>query len=292
MNERSLSKKTIDALLSFQRNEITEHLIYRSLAGVVKDPHNAGVLRSIADDELRHYEFWKRHTGREVGPSRLRAAFYYWTARLLGITFGIKLMERGEDAAQAVYAAIEAEVPGAAGIARDEDLHEEALIAMIDEERLRYMGSIVLGLNDALVELTGTLAGLSFALQNTGLIAMAGFITGIAASLSMAASEYLSTKHEGGKNPLKSSIYTGTTYVATVLLLITPYLILDSYLLCLAVTMATAIFIILFFNFYISVAKDLPFGKRFLEMASISLGVAAISFGIGFALRRYAGVEV
>lgn len=292
MNETSLTKKTLAALLSFQRNEITEHLIYRRLAEAVKDPRNAEVLRAIAEDELRHYGFWKRHTGRDVRPSRLRAAFYYWTARLLGITFGIKLMERGEEAAGAAYDAVDAEVPGAAAIAREEDEHEEKLIAMLDEERLRYMGSIVLGLNDALVELTGTLAGLSFALQNTGLVAMAGFITGIAASLSMAASEYLSTKHEGGESPLKSAVYTGITYVATVLVLIAPFLALESYLVSLGVTMAMAILIILFFNFYISVAKDLPFGKRFLEMAAISLGVAAISFGIGFAVRKYAGIEV
>ncbi len=292
MNQPSLTKKSLAALLSFQRNEITEHRIYRRLAGAVKDPRNAEVLRAIAEDELRHYGFWKGHTGRDVGPSRLRAAFYYWTARILGITFGIKLMERGEEAAGAAYDAVDAEVPGAAAIAREEDEHEEKLIAMLDEERLRYMGSIVLGLNDALVELTGTLAGLSFALQNTGLVAMAGFITGIAASLSMAASEYLSTKHEGGESPLKSAVYTGITYVATVLVLIAPFLALESYLVSLGVTMAMAILIILFFNFYISVAKDLPFGKRFLEMAAISLGVAAISFGIGFAVRTYAGIEV
>jgi len=42
-----------------------------------------------------------------------------------------------------------------------------------------------------------------------------------------------------------------------------------------------AILIILVFNFYISVAKDLPFKQRFFEMAGISLGVAVISFIIG-----------
>ena len=71
---------------------------------------------------------------------------------------------------------------------KSEQEHEAALIELIDEERLRYISSMVLGLNDALVELTGALAGFTFALGNTTTIAMAGFITGSAATLSMAAS--------------------------------------------------------------------------------------------------------
>jgi VIT1/CCC1 family predicted Fe2+/Mn2+ transporter len=291
MNRSNLSRETLSRILNFQRGEITEHHIYLKLASVVKNTDNAGVLRAIAADELRHYGFWKKHTGRDVKPSALRVFFFYWVSRVLGFTFGIKLMERGEEAAQAAYDALDAEIPGARDIALEENAHEDKLIAMLDEERLRYVGSIVLGLNDALVELTGTLAGLSFALQNTRLIALAGFITGIAASLSMAASEYLSTKHEGGGNPLKSSVYTGITYVVTVLVLIAPYLFLADYLHCLAATLGTAIFIILLFNFYISVAKDLPFARRFFEMAAISLGVAAISFGIGFTARHFIGIE-
>jgi ABC-type Mn2+/Zn2+ transport system permease subunit len=38
------------------------------------------------------------------------------------------------------------------------------------------------------------------------------------------------------------------------------------------------------------VAKDIPFGKRFSEMAIISMGVAALSFAIGFLLRKLIGL--
>jgi VIT1/CCC1 family predicted Fe2+/Mn2+ transporter len=96
----------------------------------------------------------------------------------------------------------------------------------------------------------------------------------------------------GGPDPLKSSLYTGVAYIVTVLLLIAPYLLLGHYLLCLAVTMAIAILIILGFNYYVSVAKDLPLRRHFLQMAGISLGVAAISFGIGYLIRILLGVEV
>jgi len=218
---------------------------------------------------------------------------FYWLARILGLTFSIKLMERGEGQAQVTYGRIARSIPEARRVAEDEDRHEQQLLGMLDEERLRYVGSMVLGRNDALVELTGALAGFSLAMRNTRLIALAGLVTGIAASFSMAASEYLSKKSEEGQgDPLKSSFYTGAAYIVTVLLLIAPYLLLGHYLLCLAVTMAIAILIILGFNYYLSVAKDLPFRRHFLQMAGISLGVAALSFGIGYLIRVLLGVEV
>jgi VIT1/CCC1 family predicted Fe2+/Mn2+ transporter len=151
----------------------------------------------------------------------------------------------------------------------------------------------VLGLNDALVELTGALAGLTFALQNTKLIAMTGAITGIAAALSMAVSEYLSTRsEETTRNPFRASIYTGVAYVVTVSVLILPYLVLTDYYVCLGFTLTTAILIIGFFNYYVSVAKDVPFKRRFLEMVGLSLGVAGLSFVIGFILRTMFGIDV
>jgi VIT1/CCC1 family predicted Fe2+/Mn2+ transporter len=289
---KAIKSSTINHIATAQKNEITEYRIYSRLAGKIKNKKNSAVLKKIADDELRHYNYWKGITGIEVRPARWTAFKFFWIARLLGITFGIKLMERGEEAAQVNYRKMADEFPEARRIAKDEEDHEHALIALIEEKRLNYVGSIVLGLNDALVELTGALAGLSFVLQNTRLIAMTGLITGIAASLSMAASEYLSTKAEGGENPLTSSLYTGAAYVFTVTLLILPYMLFSHYLVCLAVMLLNAVIIILAFNFYISVARDLDFKKRFFEMCAISLGVAAISFGIGVLVKTYMGVDV
>ncbi|MBC7227172.1 MAG: VIT1/CCC1 transporter family protein [Thermoflexales bacterium] len=280
-------------LLAYQRNEVTEHHIYARLARTVRDPQNRAVLERIAADELRHSRLWARFTGQEVRPDWLRVWFYTLVGRTLGITFAVKRMERGEEGAQENYARMEGVVPDVEAIAQDERAHEEALLAMLDEERLRYTGSIVLGLNDALVELTGALAGLTFALQNTHLVAMTGAITGIAAALSMAASEYLSTKAEGdGRDPLRASLYTGVAYLFTVLALILPYLLLTNPYLCLAATLTVAVLIIAFFNYYISVARDLPFRRRFLEMAGLSLAVALVSFGIGVLMRTVFGIEV
>ena len=289
----AISQEIKEKLLGFQKDEITEHHIYLKLARTVKAPENRRILEQIAHDELRHYREWQKHTQQDVKPSQLKIWRYYLISRLLGFTFGVKLMERGEESAQDNYKQLQGVIPEAEAIAHEENEHENALLQLLDEGMLRYMGSIVLGLNDALVELTGALAGLTLALQDTKLIALTGSITGIAAALSMGASEYLSTKSEETvKNPVRASIYTGGAYVLTVLFLILPYLILDNYYLCLGCTLAAAVLIIAFFNYYISVAKDAPFRKRFLEMAGLSLGVAAFSFLIGFIMRTFLGVEV
>lgn len=280
-------------LLAFQRNEITEHHIYRRLARTIKSPENAAILEQIAADELHHYHGWKQYTGQEVQPDWWKVWKYTLIGRILGFTFGVKLMENGEESAQANYAQLAEVIPNIEQFIRDEDAHEERLIGMLDEERLHYAGSVVLGLNDALVELTGALAGLTLALQNTPLIALSGLITGIAASLSMAASEYLSTRSEDTqKHPVRAAVYTGIAYVITVALLILPYLLFSNYYVDLAISLATAVLIIAAFNYYISVAKDEPFRKRFVEMAGLSLSVAAFSFGIGYLIRLWLGVEI
>jgi len=281
------------ALLVHQRGEITEYHIYSRLAEQTPDPAARPVLRRIAEEERGHYGIWKQFTGREVAPSRARIWFSCIIAGTLGVTFAAKLMEGGERRAQKAYKVVTARLPGTEKVLADEEAHERELIGLIDEERLRYMGAVVLGLNDALVEFTGMLAGLTFAIRSPPVIAVAALITGVAAALSMAASEYLSLRSETGPNrPMKAAAYTGTTYLFTVGLLILPFLILGDPVTSLAVTLTAAVVIIFLFTFYLSVAKELPFWQRFGEMAGISLGIAAISFAIGLAIRSLLNVNI
>jgi VIT1/CCC1 family predicted Fe2+/Mn2+ transporter len=288
-----LDEEQIRQILVFQRTEITEHNIYRRLASTIKSPQNREIMEKIAADELHHYHTWKNYTKQELQPDRFKMWFFYLISRIFGFTFGIKLMERGEERAQVNYHQFKGKVEGVEAMFLDEERHEKALVDLLDEESLRYAGAIVLGLNDALVELTGALAGFTLALQNTRLIALTGLITGVAAALSMAASEYLSTSsEETEKHPFKASIYTGVAYIITVAILIFPYLVLENYYLCLVCTLVLAVLIIALFNYYISVAKDQPFRRRFLEMAGLSMGVAAFSFALGYLIRSVLGVNV
>lgn len=283
-------------LLAAQRTEITEYHIYRNLTRVVKDANNRGVLERIAADELRHYDYLKALTRQDVQPDRVRVAWYTLVSRALGLSFGLRLMEQGEQEAGTIYEQMGASVPDSAALHAEEQKHEEEVLGMIEEERIEYAGSMVLGLNDALVELTGALAGLTFALQNGRIIAVTGVITGIAASMSMAASGYLSAREEADarstKNPLKAAVYTGIAYIITVLLLVCPYLVLTNVYLSLAIMLATSVLVVLGYNFYITTAKGLNLWRRFSEMTAISLSVALISFLVGIVIRKGFGFEL
>lgn len=293
MIKKPISPEIRQQLIFAQREEITEYHIYNKLAEQTKDAGNQKVLKQIAADELKHYKLWSAYTNKEVSPSYWEIKKYYWIAKIFGLTFGLKLMEKGEEKAQINYALIAAEVPEALEVANDENQHEKELLGLIQEEHLKYMGSIVLGLNDALVEILGTLAGLTFALQNTKLVALAGIITGIAGALSMASSEYLSNRAEGKHDmAIKSSVFTGIAYIIAVVFLVAPFLIFSSVFIGLLAALFDSILIVFLFTYYISVANDQPFRKRFLEMVILSTVVGLISFGLGYVVRIMFGINV
>lgn len=291
-----LTEDQKNKILTFQKDEITTHLLYKELAKLIKDAGNAKVMREMSDTEMRHYQFWKEISHADIAPDRAKISMLVLMTRLLGLTFSIKLIERGEAAGAKEYAEFDTIVPGAARLGKEEEEHEDSMTAMIEEDFLSYVGSIVLGLNDALVELTGTLAGLTFALQNGQLVAISGLITGIAAAFSMAASEFLSARAENDPKAGRSALYTGLAYILTVILLILPYLLIpqtgNGIFISLFITLLIAVLIILGFNFYVSVAKDMPFKQRFLEMLGISMGVSALSFIVGLIVRSVFGIDI
>ncbi|HKL47450.1 MAG TPA: VIT1/CCC1 transporter family protein [Candidatus Izemoplasmatales bacterium] len=287
-----LNKKDLKKIKQFQRGEITEYYVYQNIAKKEKDKKNKEILLEIAKDELRHYHIWTEVSGVEIKPNKFTIFLYKILTFIFGYTFALRIMENGEEDAQKAYRELNGFEDIITQITKEEEEHEDKLLNMLDEERLGYVGSMVLGLNDALVELSGTLAGLTFAFQDTRLISLSGLITGVAASLSMAASEYLSSKADNKENAFKSSLYTGGAYIITVILLVLPYLLITDPFVALALMLATVVVIIFVFNFYISVAKNLNFKKRFFQMAAISLGVAALSFVIGIGIDAVLGVSI
>ena len=291
---KTLSEKTLRIINKLQKNEVTERAIYLNLVKRVKKESEKVTLQRIADEEGKHAEIWSNYTHHKLKPQWFKVWFYTILSFIFGYTFTIKIMENGEKVAQSEYSKLMTEVPEAEAILQEEEEHEQALIAMLDEERLQYVGSMVLGLNDALVELTGTLAGLSFALQNNKIVALSGLITGISATLSMASSEYLAARSEENQNALKSALYTGIMYIFAVVFMVLPYLLFpsDQYVHALITMLAIVVIIIFVFTYYISVAKDLSFKKRFSEMALISLSVAALSFLVGFLVKRFLGIDL
>ena len=292
--EKRLSKKALEIIKRMQQNELTESVIYEQIAKFAKGEENKKTLLRLSAEEKAHYEIWKKYTGIEMKPQKGKIFRYKWIARILGFTFAVKLMENGEGAAQNEYQILAEEVEESVTIRHQEEEHEQALLSMLDEESLQYVGSMVLGMNDALVEHTGSLAGFTFALANTRLVAISGLIVGISATFSMASSEFLSAKSEGRNDAFKSCTYTGVAYLITVILLILPYLIFGNsqYLIALFAMIAIVILIIAGFTYYISVAQGEKFKPRFLEMTLISIGVAVLSFVVGVLAKKFLGVDL
>ena len=290
----TVSSAALAIIRKMQQNELTESVIYEKIAAFAKGDENKQTLLRLAREEKAHYEIWKKYTGIEMKPETGKVLKYTFLARTLGFTFAVKLMEQGEEGAQSEYSLLTEEVPESTMIRQQEEEHEQALLAMLDEERLQYVGSMVLGLNDALVELTGSLAGFAFALQNTRLIALSGLIVGISATFSMASSEFLAARSEGRTDALKSCSYTGIAYLLTVIALIAPYLIFPTtaFIPALLCMLAVVILIIAGFTYYTSVAQDQPFNSRFLEMAVISVSVAVLSFIVGILAKKFLGVDL
>jgi VIT1/CCC1 family predicted Fe2+/Mn2+ transporter len=277
-----------------QQEELNSSLLYYRIAQTVRSASEREILLAISADEKRHAEIFQKYSKRTLRPDKLKTGLYLLLGKITGYTFLIKLLETGEDRGIGVYKSSSGIIPELEQILSDEERHENQLIDMLDEERLHYTGDVILGMNDALVELTGSLAGYTLAMQNCRIIAMAGLITGISATLSMAGSGYLSAREKDSGNAVKSTVIIGLSYLVTVVLLILPYLLFPpmSYLNALAATVLIALCIIGTFNYYISVAKGREFKKGFLSMAGISLGVAVISFGVGYFVKHMLGIDL
>jgi VIT1/CCC1 family predicted Fe2+/Mn2+ transporter len=284
---RRLSDNTRRRLLAFQRNEVTEHHVYTRFARRAKGA-NREILEQIAGDEMRHYGQFKAFTGCDVEPDRLKIFFYQFCASLFGFTFGIKLMERGEKRAEVAYTHFREELPDIVRIIEEEYRHEHSLIEMVDEDNLRYMGSMVLALNNSIQEFSGIAAGLTFALQtNARAIGATILVSGLAATLAMSASEYLSQKVDkagsaaGDASPRKAVFYAGGIYLFIVLMIVAPFFLFPNCHMALAVALCGVGMILAVFTLFMAVVKGLRYRTVFLEALGVAMVVVVASFLIG-----------
>lgn len=284
----------IARILKQQQNEINDYTVYTLLSKKTKNDENKKIFSQIASEEKGHYEFWKHITKKELGPSRILVTFYIVLEAIFGTSFALKLLEGRESESADFYQELAKEYPEAENIYKQEKYHEITLVDMLNDKKLAYAGAIVLGMNDALVELTGTLSGIALAFDKSLIVGVTGAIMGIAASLSMAGSAYLEAKEneDASVAPLTYSLYTGISYILTTFLLVVPFFMFESIGIALAVMFAIAFLTIISYNFYVSVAKEQPFIKRTAQMLAITFGVAVISFGIGYFVKYYFGIEI
>lgn len=285
-----MKEDTIKKILQYQKNEITEHILYAALAGRVSGK-NSEIMRKISSDELKHYNFFKKITGRDIKPDFIKIYFYRFVSRLFGLTFTLKMMSNGEDQAEHNYEEVEDSVPGIKKIISEEVKHEEALISQIEEGIITHMGSMVLAINNSIQEITGIVVGLTFALSNSILVGKTALISGMAATLAMVASEYLSQKSEGDESaePVKAAVYTGIVYVFVVAAIVSPYFIFTSHYIALGAALSSVVIIVTIFTFFMSVVKGLRYRTALFEVTSITAAVVALSLGLGMLIKLIFG---
>lgn len=281
-----LSEKQKRTYREFAREESLAYHLYMRIAKRQKKPENRLILEGIALQEKKHLDIFNSYLGKKAVtldyklPS-IKLMFYTLIMRTLGIIFTLRLFERFEAHSRHYYKTVIDEIDELKDIIKDEKSHEVALHNILNDEKLLFASSVVLGMNDALVEISGALAGFTLAINDSLKVGTLGLITGISAALSMAASEYLSRSQDDHDTPLINALYTGVAYLIVVTLLILPYFLISIPLVSMGVMIGIVILIIFAFNYYISVAKKQPLLKNFITMASIAIVVATISFLIG-----------
>ena len=281
-----LSEKQKRTYREFAREESLAYHLYMRIAKRQKKSENRMILEGIAAQEKNHLDIFNSYLGKkavnlEIKIPSLKLMFYTVVMYTLGVIFTLRIFEKLEAHSRQSYRDVVDEIEELKDILRDEKTHEEALINILNDEKLLFASSVVLGMNDALVEISGALAGFTLAINDSFKVGTLGLITGISAALSMAASEFLSRKQDDDETPLINALYTGVAYIIVVSLLILPYFLISIPIISMGVMIGVVVFIIFVFNYYISVAKKQPLFKNFMTMTIIALVVASISFIIG-----------
>lgn len=282
----------------FASDEYKDLTVYKELLKIEDSSEFKKILTSLIEHEQDHFEFWKSLSGqKDFNVNPLTIWFFKNTRKILGLTFTVRLLEKHEKEAIKHYREFLKTAKGEIKKKVEEILNNELedekwLISQIKEEQVEFLSSIILGLNDGLIELTGALVGFSFAFASQSLVALTGLITGIAASMSMASSAYMQARHEEGKDAKKSGLYTGLSYITVVLLLVSPFFIFSNIYSALIAMFSIVMVIILAISYYSATLFNRSFKKQFSEMFIFSIVVAIVAFLIGVLFKNFTGIAV
>ncbi|MCX8199332.1 MAG: rubrerythrin family protein [Sulfolobales archaeon] len=252
-------------------------------------------LDKAALDEYRHYVFWRNIAGEcSSTPSTIKGFLLSLLLPLFGVTVIIKFIESMEKSGLELYREISLVKPElkeeVEKIIKEEEEHEASFISGLDEGRVKYLGSIMLGISDALVELTGIYSGALGVFANTLSAGLTGLLAGISAAISMAIASYAQAKHEVGKAPKIAALYTGIAYLLVVLLLALPYFLANAITSAFAAMIVVALLVIAYMSFYSSVLFKKNYLREFIETSGLMLGVSTLLFMLGNALGQLFGV--
>jgi vacuolar iron transporter family protein len=280
------------------QDEYADGAVYKALSRRERNPEFKKALENIANGEQSHYEFWKTYAlDAKVSAKRLRLYIILFLRFILGLTFTLKFMERHEGKLHERYRRIAESIPLAdktrfQAMMDSEEGQEDLLIGKIHEDRVKYMSFIVLGLADAVVEISGIHAGSLGIYGETRLAGLAGIIAGMAASIAMGTAAYAQAKQGFQGSAKWSAIYTGVSYMITAVFLALPYFLTGSQLGALAASLVIGVILVATMTFYDTVISARPFKRQFGEIAGIILGASLALFIIGSAVGQYLGIRI
>ncbi len=280
-------------------DEFTDSALYARLADTV-DPSSpfADVLKRLSDTERRHYEFWKKYApGREP---RLNGAKVGWTLllrRLFGLTFASRYLDRHEGSVVKEYKGLAPLIPEGDRkefdeMVADEEAHEKEFAGRIQSSAVTYISFIVLGLADALVEITGIHAGSLGIYDRTEYAGLAGVIAGAAASLAMASAAFAQAKQGFEGSARLSAAYTGVSYFVTAIILATPYFLTRDMYVALGSSLTLAVIILATVTYYSTVISGKPFFGDFAAILGIMLAVTVVLYAFGYFAGVATGIRV
>lgn len=295
----TLDPKLVKAAKVGLDDEFTDRTLYERLSLSVKNnPSFSEALKQLSTTENRHLEFWQRFVPDAKPRAKMR--IIYWVLflrRVLGLTFIIRYLNRHEAGAVAQYKSVAGLIPEDDRkefdeMLADEVAHEREFSMKIETSAIRYISFVVLGLADALVEITGIHAGSLGIYNKTELAGLAGVVAGAAASLAMASAAFAQAKQGFQGSARRSAVYTGVSYFITAILLATPYFLTGNMIDALFASLVMAIVIITFTTYYSSVISEKPFFRDFIEILLIMLGVTVALYLFGYFIRIETGITV
>ncbi len=282
----------------YMKLEYFAYVIFKAMAEREKDASRRKVLEQLQAKEFEHYEFWRDYTKIKEEPqvSSFGIHIRIIITAILGLTFTLKLLERFESNVVKGYQKLVVTIedkykPGLKTLLKDEMEHESFFLSQIGEGRLKYMSFVVLGLADAIVEISGVHAGFLGVTSSTLIAGVAGLVVGFAAAISMASAAYLQSKQETGKPSAPAAISTGVAYIIAVVLLALPYFITDNMPYAFGASIIVAIFLVAGFTFYGAVLNDTKFSRDFFQAVALTIGTAIATYFFGLFIGQFFGIQ-
>ncbi len=300
MPDRSKVPSLLDVAKVGCNDEYNDYAVYKRLANyrTESNPQLAGVLNKLAETEHRHYEFWKKFVPEfELKASGRKVTLILLLRVIFGATFAVRYLEHHEGNVIQYYKSVASLIPTSDKLPfeemlGDEQQHERQFSEEVESSALRYISFVVLGLADALVEITGIHAGSLGIYNSTTIAGLAGIIAGAAASLAMASAAFAQAKQGFAGSARLSAIYTGVSYFITAVVLATPYFLTRVMLEALAASLILAVIIVATITFYSSIISDRSFRKEFIEILSIMFGTTVVLYILGYVIRITFGITI